>query len=870
MFRKLYIIVPILLLFAVNSFGAMTNSLDTRPNADWWTNATGSGKAIGTLWGREVEAILEAWTIAAEEDDLLTFPTNGAVICNALNGSIDVNEASENLRLTFTSNDIAVSSTSGVTNIDFDTLILEADEMIFKPVADANTTEGTVYYDSDTDKLYVRNASTWVDLTTGSAPAGSDQQIQYNDGGSAFGAISSVIWDDTNFKIADDVNEAFGTDADWLQQFDTAASQLLLMSNANGASATTDPMIQILVDADTANGSNITADQDVFGVAKGTQASNIDLFVVDEDGDATVGNDLSVGGDLTVTGTFYQAGIASAASGDVALTIDAVGTGIITVGQSSTGNITLVRNTSITGNLTANGDVDLGSDSADSLSTNGLIITDTYWDDGTTHSPVIYLKDATDETCAIQKQDNGDTHVTIPSDTDFEIVTGNLAVGNGTPDVTLDGEDAYINGTLEVDGASRFDGDTVINNQLTINAASPTINICDSDASAGDDNITIVGAATDTGDGSEDVDLTISQQIAGTLRAVATFNADGNITLGYGTQNVVSTADIIVTGSDLSLGTAGIKLTGDGDGAITFLGLGDGADEDLTFNLDDTANTCVVSSSTALDKITLTGIAIDTDDVQVTSATPSLKLYDTDASAGDINAKVVAAATDTDNGSEDIDVTMTQQVNGSDHDFLVSDADGNLTLDSGAGTINMTDTVVFNGGQTRMVRFDPKVVELDGTNPPALTDHGTDAQCNISVLAFDADGGATGDDIAYISWKVPDGYVVDSARLIVCYTFSTAEDAADEAQFDFAVNAVATGETLDAAGTALADQTTVITDASTDNGKLHITQYNIEVEDIAVDDLVTIEIAVDESASALAASGTLDVLYFEIEYESTE
>lgn len=186
------------------------------------------------------------------------------------------------------------------------------------------------------------------------------------------------------------------------------------------------------------------------------------------------------------------------------------------------------------------------------------------------------------------------------------------------------------------------------------------------------------------------------------------------------------------------------------------------------------------------------------------------------------------------------------------------------------GTPSFSKTVVFTGGQTRKVMFQPKEVELDGTAPAALTDHGTDGQANISVIAFDADGGSTGDDLAYISWLVPDGYVVDSARLNVAYTFSTAEDAADEAQFDFTVNAVAAGETLDAAGTALADQATVVTDASADNGKLFISQYNIEVEAIAVDDLVTIEIAVDESASALANSGTLDVLYFEIEYESTE
>lgn len=37
-------------------------------------------------------------------------------------------------------------------------------------------------------------------------------------------------------------------------------------------------------------------------------------------------------------------------------------------------------------------------------------------------------------------------------------VTGDLSVGNGTPSITLNGEDAYVEGTFEVDGASEFDG----------------------------------------------------------------------------------------------------------------------------------------------------------------------------------------------------------------------------------------------------------------------------------------------------------------------------------------------------------------------------------------------------------------------------
>ena len=61
--------------------------------------------------------------------------------------------------------------------------------------------------------------------------------------------------------------------------------------------------------------------------------------------------------------------------------------------------------------------------------------------------------------------------------------------------------------------------------------------------------------------------------------------------------------DTTVTGSDVTIGAAGVKLTGDGDGALTLLGLGDGSDEDLTINLDDTANTIVLSSSTGATRI---------------------------------------------------------------------------------------------------------------------------------------------------------------------------------------------------------------------------------------------------------------------------
>lgn len=44
----------------------------------------------------------------------------------------------------------------------------------------------------------------------------------------------------------------------------------------------------------------------------------------------------------------------------------------------------------------------------------------------------------------------------------------NLKVGNGTPSVTQNGEDMYVEGTFEVDGAARFDGTTALNGTTTV------------------------------------------------------------------------------------------------------------------------------------------------------------------------------------------------------------------------------------------------------------------------------------------------------------------------------------------------------------------------------------------------------------------
>lgn len=64
----------------------------------------------------------------------------------------------------------------------------------------------------------------------------------------------------------------------------------------------------------------------------------------------------------------------------------------------------------------------------------------------------------------------------------------------------------------------------------------------------------------------------------------------------------------VFNAGSVHLGAAGVQLAHDGDGALTFTGLGNGFDEALTVNLDDTENNAVWSSSTGISIWSLSGI----------------------------------------------------------------------------------------------------------------------------------------------------------------------------------------------------------------------------------------------------------------------
>ena len=70
--------------------------------------------------------------------------------------------------------------------------------------------------------------------------------------------------------------------------------------------------------------------------------------------------------------------------------------------------------------------------------------------------------DADGDTTAVASSDDVITYTIGVADGYVVIETGNLKVGDGSPSLTLNGEDVYIAGTFEADGGGRFDNSVTI------------------------------------------------------------------------------------------------------------------------------------------------------------------------------------------------------------------------------------------------------------------------------------------------------------------------------------------------------------------------------------------------------------------------
>lgn len=177
---------------------------------------------------------------------------------------------------------------------------------------------------------------------------------------------------------------------------------------------------------------------------------------------------------------------------------------------------------------------------------------------------------------------------------------------------------------------------------LAINGATPTMKLIDTDAGDEDVSAQIFAQATDTGSGTEDVDVTFQQQVAGTLTTFLTSDADGSLTLGQSGQGIVINGDVDLGSKDIT-GTATSAIK------IGFM--------------------------------------------EISTMNPRIKFFDTSQSNDDAETGIIEfKSTDNGDGTEDADFFMKQMIDGTSTEFFNSDADGNMTLGWSG------QSVALNGG----------------------------------------------------------------------------------------------------------------------------------------------------------------------------
>lgn len=169
----------------------------------------------------------------------------------------------------------------------------------------------------------------------------------------------------------------------------------------------------------------------------------------------------------------------------------------------------------------------------------------------------------------------------------YIITDEGLKVGNGTPTTTMNGEDAYVEGTFEVDGAVGLDGSVTVGDDLTvtdninvgttarvIDAGTYSIRISTHVDVTGNIDVSstlTVDTIDDSGGSaiaiSSHVNVTGNVDLSGTL-TVDTIDDSGAAAIAISshvavTGNVTLTGDATVSGGDIDLGNTGRKISDD-------------------------------------------------------------------------------------------------------------------------------------------------------------------------------------------------------------------------------------------------------------------------------------------------------------------
>ena len=161
---------------------------------------------------------------------------------------------------------------------------------------------------------------------------------------------------------------------------------------------------------------------------------------------------------------------------------------------------------------------------------------------------------------------------------------------------------------------------------------------------------------------------------------IGMFNEDGVLLIG----SVDATAGLLI-------GSTGVKLSSDNDGALTLTGASAGYDEDLTINLDDTENTAVISTSTGVTKVDLSAIGTATTGIS-THGVPTPVIDDPDNFAANFTGANFYGGTFIANAAGT--AVLPEPAVGMNFTYVLEGANANIIDPLGTGT---ADTIYMNG-----------------------------------------------------------------------------------------------------------------------------------------------------------------------------
>jgi len=624
---------------------------------------------------------------------------NGGTFANSTNKAFTWTETAtvlEDIIWTFGVNSVTVTSTTGVVLYDFALVVPKADQFLFDPVTDpVGSVEGTVYYDSDDDNLYVRTTAGLVDLTA--AASGSTLDAAYDSGGAGAGA---------EIDAADGAITFSNNDAD--------AAAILAISHTGAAAG--DGIVITL-----ANGTSDGIEFENTGTGydiEGTAA----VWYVDVDGSI-------VAPDLDLTGA---AGLVL--SNDETIT-NATDTEIrfFDVGSNEDFIFDLNAGTNAVGLKSGTGVDELAMGTIDDLTGVGTIVMDaaaasiTLTADSGTEDFTITQAGGVDASLILSSAGTtGDALQITTTAGGIDITNGGAAGGE---DIDIDGVLASVNINADEDvadaitiGASTggidITADGAADKDLDLVNTNGSVNISGGEAianavvvSAGAGGVDITSAST------FDIDLTAT---GGKVLITGNEGAAGAVTLttaggGSASETIIITND---TGTSVTEGAAAIGIVSDVGGV----------------ELRSTANLANAIALTVDNDTTSSILVFNDTGTSVTDGAASIQLL---SDLGGISAKTAVASTDaivlnaTAGGInvdayDDINITLTSGTAGEDLTIAVAGSlESSLLMSSiGVGTdaISMQVTGASGG------------IDIDTTNDGVIDVNASD-NLNLSVYS---------------------------------------------------------------------------------------------------------------------------------------